>query len=143
LTLGAGLALLTAAAALPASADEAGMVLSNAWVRSVVPSRPAAGYFTLRNDTGKDRKIVSAASVDCGMLMLHLSRHNGSEHMEMVDSVDVPAGGSVSFAPGGYHLMCVQPGGRVKPGNIVRMTLTFDDGGTLTADFKVRNAKGE
>jgi len=61
----------------------------------------------------------------------------------MVDSVDVPAGGSVSFAPGGYHLMCVQPAERVKPGNIVQMTLTFDDGGTLTADFKVRNAKGE
>jgi copper(I)-binding protein len=141
LSLGAGLALL--AAALPASADEAGMVLSNAWVRSVVPSRPAAGYFTLRNETGKDHKIVSAASPDCGMLMLHLSKHEGGEHMVMADSVDVPAGGSVSFAPSGYHLMCVQPSVRVKPGNTVKMTLAFDDGGTLTADFKVRNAKGE
>jgi copper(I)-binding protein len=138
----AGVALL-AAAVLPASAGEPGMVLSDAWVRSVVPSRPAAGYFTLNNDTGKDRKIVSASSPDCGMLMLHLSEHNGSEHMAMVDSVDVPAHGSVSFAPGGYHLMCVKPDEQVKPGNSVQMTLTFDDGGVLTADFKVRNAKGE
>ena len=119
------------------------MVLSDAWMRSVIPSRPAAGYFMLKNETGKDRKIVSAASSDCGMLMLHLSKHEGGEHMAMVDSVEVPAGGSVSFAPGGYHLMCVKPSDRVKPGNAVKMTLTFDDGGTLTADFKVRNAKGE
>jgi copper(I)-binding protein len=128
---------------LPASADEAGMAISDAWVRSIVPSRPAAGYFTLKNETGKDRKIVSAASPDCGMLMLHRSEHNGSEHMAMVDSVDVPAGGSASFAPGGYHLMCVKPSERVKPGNTVKITLGFDDGGTLTADFKVRNARGE
>jgi hypothetical protein len=31
----------------------------------------------------------------------------------------------------------------VKPGNSVKMTLGFGDGGTLTADFPVRNAKGE
>jgi copper(I)-binding protein len=142
LTLAAILALLTGTA-IPASADEGGMTLSNAWVRSVVPSRPAAGYFTLKNETGKDHKIVSASSPDCGMLMLHRSEHNGGEHMVMVDSVDVPAGGSVSFAPGGYHLMCVKPGDGVKPGKSIRITLTFDDGGTLTADFKVRNAKGE
>jgi copper(I)-binding protein len=135
--------LILLVAALPASADEAGMTLSDAWVRSVVPSRPAAGYFTLTNKTGRDRRIVSAASPDCGMLMLHRSEHNGGEHMVMVDSVDVPAGGSVSFAPGGYHLMCVKPSGQVKPGNTVKMTLGFDNGGTLTADFKVRNAKGE
>jgi copper(I)-binding protein len=142
LPFAAGFALFTGMM-FPASADEAGMTISNAWVRSIVPSRPAAGYFTLKNTTGKDRKIVSAASSDCGMLMLHRSEHNGSEHMAMVDSVDVPAGASVSFAPGGYHLMCVKPGERVKPGNTVKMTLSFDDGGTLTADFKVRNAKGE
>ena len=54
LALGASLALL-AAAALPASADEAGVVLSDAWMRSVIPLRPAAGYFMLKNETGKDQ----------------------------------------------------------------------------------------
>ena len=124
LGLAAGLALVTAA---PATADEAGMALSHPWVRSIVPSRPASGYFTLRNDTSKDRKIVSASSPACGMLMLHLSKHEGGEHMATVDSVEVPAHGSISFEPGGT----------------VVMTPTFDDGGTLTADFPVRNAKGE
>src|SRR6185437_12096622 len=99
-------------------ADEAGMTLSKAWMRSLVPSRPAAGYFTLKNDTDKDRKIVSASSPDCGMLMLHLSkREGGQDKMAMVDSVDVPPRGSVSFKPGGYHLMCTGPSQRVKPGN--------------------------
>ncbi len=129
---------------MPAHAAEQGLTLSGAWVRSLVPSRPAAGYVTVKNDTDKDRKVVSASSPDCGMLMLHQSMHkNGVDKMMMVESVDVPAHGSVSFAPGGYHLMCMKPGDKVKPGNTIKMTLTFDDGGALTGDFRVRNAKGE
>jgi len=135
--LGAALAL---PALVPATANEAGMTLSHAWVRSVVPTRPAAGYFTLSNNTGEDRKIVSASSPACGMMMLHRSQGG---RMAMVDSADVPAHGSVSFEPGGYHLMCMKPGDQVKPGGMVKMTLTFDDGGTLTVDFPVRDAKGE
>ena len=136
LLLATGLAFASGAAL----ADEAGITLSGAWVRSVLPSRPAAAYFTLKNDTGRDRKIVSASSSACGMVMLHLSK---GDRMAMADSVEVPAHGSVAFTPGGYHLMCVKPGEQVKPGATVQMTLTFDDGGTLTASFPVRNAKGE
>lgn len=134
--------LLFGAAMFPAHAEEKGLSLSDAWIRSLVPSRPAAGYFTVKNNTDKVRKLVSASSSACGMLMMHYSRQ-GSGSMEMVDSVAVPAHGSVAFKPGGYHLMCMKPSDTVKPGNTARITLAFDDGGTLTADFPVRNAKGE
>ncbi len=44
------------------------------------------------------------------MLMLHQSSNKGGmSGMDMVDKVIVPAGGTVRFAPGGYHLMCENP----------------------------------
>jgi periplasmic copper chaperone A len=49
--------------------------------------------------------------------------------MVMVKSITIPAHGQVSFAEGGYHLMCMQP--KMKLGDKVGMTLTFGDGDNL------------
>jgi copper(I)-binding protein len=137
-------AVCAAAAVATAHADESGLSLSDGWVRSIMASRPAAGYFTLRNDGDKPHKLVAASSPGCGMLMIHRSKNeNGIDKMAMVDSVDVPPHQSVSFAPGGYHLMCMKPTEAVKPGKSVSITLTFDDGGTMTADFPVKSATGK
>jgi len=137
-------ALVAALAAVTtARAAEPGLTISDPWIRLVMPSRPAAGYFTLSNDTGKALALVGAASPDCGSLMLHRSLHQaGQERMVMVKSVPVPAHGSVKFAPGGYHLMCMSPSREVTPGHSVAVTLRFEDGATLTADFPVRGATG-
>lgn len=129
----------------PASADaaESTLKLSDAWMRVIVPSRPAAGYFKLMNNGDKTIDLTAAASPDCGKLMLHKSVHeNGVEKMMMVKSVPVPAHGSISFEPGGYHLMCMSPSANLKPGASTKVTLSFSDGGGLTADFPVKNATG-
>lgn len=104
-----------------------------------MPSRPAAGYFTLRNQ-GTEPLILSGASApDCGSLMLHKSVANGSmESMTMINQVSVPAHGSVSFAPGGYHLMCMQPSGPLlKRTGQETVTLRFSGGATLDASFAI------
>jgi periplasmic copper chaperone A len=125
-------------------AGEGGVALSVPWFRLVMPSLPAAGYFTLSNPTGEAHTLVGAESPGCGMLMLHRSiAHNGEERMAMVQNVAVPPHGEVSFAPGGYHLMCMSPSAEMRPGRSVSVTLRFADGGTLTATFPVRNATGK
>ncbi len=107
-----------------------------------MPSRPAAGYFVLSNQTDRTRTLVGAASPGCGALMLHRSLNsNGQERMEMVDSVPVPARGEVKFAPGGYHLMCMSP--TAARGGSVSVTLRFQDGSSLVASFPVRGATGD
>jgi periplasmic copper chaperone A len=127
-----------------AQAAEAGLSLSAPWFRLVTPSLPAAGYFTLSNLMATPRKLVGAASPACATLMLHQSiDQGGQERMVMVNSVPVPAQGKVSFAPGGYHLMCMSPTTAMRPGQSVPVTLRFADGGTLTARFPVRNATGK
>jgi copper(I)-binding protein len=127
-------------AAGPVVAQEAGLVLTDAYLQTVIPAVPAAGYFTLQNAGDTDRVLVGASSPGCGMLMLHQSRNNsGVEEMVAVDTITVQAHRNITFAPGGYHLMCMSPGDAVTPGGTVPVTLMFEDGGALTADFPVRS----
>ena len=144
-----GLLLLGALAAAiclagAAEADEPGLSIEKPWIRMSIPSRPAAGYFTLRNDSAETRALTGAQSPACGMLMLHRSVHEGGqERMIMVKDVPVPAHGAAIFSPGGYHLMCMSPTKAVTPGQSVPVTLKFDNGGTITASFPVRNMRGQ
>ena len=138
--IGAGLSAPTA----PARADEPGVTLSAPWMRLLIRARPAAGYFTLHNNTATARELTGASSPACGDLMLHQSMNmGGQDKMVMVSKVTVPAHGSISFSPGGYHLMCMQPAATMKVGGTVPVTLRFADGGTLQADFPVKGAHGQ
>lgn len=88
-------------------------------------------------------QLTGAASPGCGMLMMHQSKtENGVDSMASVKSVTVPAHGSVSFAPGGYHLMCMSPQATMVIGKSVPVTLTFADGKTVAADFPVTGPGG-
>ncbi len=132
-------------AAIPsAHARAEGLTLWGAWIRLVIPSRPAAGYFILRNGSDRARSLIGASSPACGRLMLHRSAtHNGADEMVRVDKVPVPAHARVQFAPRGYHLMCMQPSAELKPGQQVTVRLHFADGTTLAQPFKVRGATGD
>lgn len=142
----AWIALLAASvlATSPGNAAETGLSLSGGWIRFVIPSTPAAGYFTLTNATGKPQILTSASSPACGSLMMHRSvRKDDREEMDMVESVTVPAHGNLVFAPGSYHLMCVSPSKDVKIGAQVPVTLTFASGASLTDNFPVRGVGGK
>lgn len=140
LALAAG---LCAAPVIAAAAPQAA-VISHPWMRFLTPQIPAAGYFTLSNDSAKPLSLTAAASPDCGQLMLHHSvLVNGTARMEMVPSVVVPAHGAVAFSPGGYHLMCMSPTSAIAPGATVPVSLKFADGTSLSANFPVYGAKGK
>jgi copper(I)-binding protein len=126
-----------------ANAAQQGLILSGQWLRMVIPSRPAAGYFHLSNNSAKAHELVGASSDACGSLTLHESiSRGGVDRMIDVKSVAVPAHGSITFAPGGYHLMCLSPSPSVKRGSSITVTLRFADGGTLVSNFPVRGATG-
>jgi copper(I)-binding protein len=126
-----------------AHGEDNGLAVSDGWMRMIIPSRPAAGYFTLRNNGAKDRVLTGASSPACGTVMLHRSvTADGAEKMEMVDKVTVPAHGTLQFAPHGYHLMCMKPSPAMEPGKDVPVTLRFLDGSALTTAFKVKGASG-
>jgi copper(I)-binding protein len=126
----AGLVLLVISGTLSAgmlmAADEHGLEVSGAYMQTTIPSRPAAGYFNLKNNGDVDLVLVGASSPGCQSTMMHKS-----------ESV----GGMV--APGGFHLMCMSPAESMKLGSSVPVTLTFEGAISLTIDFPVRSAGGK
>ncbi len=138
--MAAGDAPPPAQAARPAG----GLLVQNGWWRALPGSIPAGGYFTLRNNGRQAVALTGASSPACGSIMLHQTTSSGGmAGMNHVMVVDVPPGGSASFAPGGYHLMCMAPGPTMKPGGAVPVTLIFQSGAKLTVNFAVRNAAGK
>jgi copper(I)-binding protein len=141
--------LALALLAVPASAHEAmpggaaPVAISDAWIRALPAGVPSGGYFTLRNTGDKPLRLTGASTPACGMLMLHKSElGQGMATMEDVAAIDIAAHGTLSFAPGGYHLMCMDAKPAIRPGNSVRVTLRFADGTQAQADFAVKNAAG-
>ena len=141
--LAARFAFGVAALALLAAAPAPDAAVRNGRIRVLLPSRPAGGYFDLDNHGASTLTLIGANSPGCGSLMLHRSlASGGTDRMESVDRVSVPAHGSLQFAPGGYHLMCMEPTSGLRPGGTIPVTLTFSGGGTLTGDFAVEGSHG-
>jgi len=149
------------------AAQAAGLSVSDAWIRFLTPEVPAGGYFRLRNTGDKPAVLTGARSTACGSLSLHQTilkrpmnaRAEGSMaggsmggdgmamdaptmQMRPVTSVAVPAGGQVSFMPGGYHLMCEHPSATLHPGGKVTITLRFAGGEAIAVTFAVRGPRG-
>ena len=132
------------ATVIVSAAKAADLTISGAWIRALPTSVPSGGYFTLHNGGGKAVILKGASSPACGMLMLHQSENmGGMTNMQDVASVDVPAGGTIEFSPGGYHLMCMDATSAIQPGKTVPVTLEFTDGTKVVSAFAVRTAAGK
>lgn len=116
----------------------------NAWIRLLPGELPAAGYLVLRNDADTPRKLVSVDSDDFDQVMLHQSMQaSGMSHMRHVMGIDIPAHGKATLAPGGYHLMLMQPKRVLEVGQTVTLVLHFADGATQSVAFEVKPANAD
>ncbi|WP_255209024.1 copper chaperone PCu(A)C [Paraburkholderia youngii] len=101
------IALPLVTASLTAFAASSGaMMVSDCWIRSMPGDEPSGGYFKLMNMGDKPVDLKGVSTEAFGMSMLHQTQTTGStSKMVMVDKVTVPANGTLTFAPGGYHVM--------------------------------------
>jgi copper(I)-binding protein len=102
---------------------------------------PAGAYVVLHNDGSAPVALTGASSPVYGEAMLHESSSTGGmSRMRTIDALPIPAHGTQTLAPGGYHLMLMDAKHPVQPGDTVRVTLKFGDGSTLPVDFIARPA---
>lgn len=100
-----------------------------------------AAYVTIENTAQKPLAITSASTEIANSVELHThitNPDNGVVQMKKLDKVIIPAGGVVTFAPGGKHLMLLGVTRSLSPGDTVDMTLTLEDGRTLPVNVTVR-----
>ena len=134
--LGASLGVWTSAAPVGPQIQA-----SQAWIRWLPADLPSGGYVTLRNLRNEPHTLTSASSPDFGAVSLHQTRNvHGVSQMSPVDSIVIAAHGTLQFAPGGYHMMLMQPTHALHPGDHVPIILGFADGTSLQVSFEVRAA---
>jgi len=133
------LGLAIAVFALPAVAQPP-VTVEDAWVRAAPPTATVTeGYLTLRNSTSGPLRVVHAESPQFERVEIHASMlHDGVAHMAPVAGVTVPARGSVALAPGGLHLMLIEPTLSLAEGGKMILTLDFEDGWSIEFDATVR-----
>ncbi|MFC0203120.1 copper chaperone PCu(A)C [Novosphingobium soli] len=98
-------------------------------VLPVVAGRPAAVYFTVRNDGAEPVTLAGVHVSGAGKAEMHQTS-GGS--MAAVASLPIAPGASVVFAPGGLHIMAFDLAETLKPGGTAELTLTFSDGDKLS-----------
>ena len=116
------------------------------WIRTMPATVPSSGYFTLKNDGDKPVTLTGIDTPAFGMAMMHETQTAGSTaKMVHVEAVDVPAHGTVTFRPKGYHVMLEEPRQPVAPGAKVPLRLHFADGATVsvTCDAKAPSYTGQ
>ena len=116
------------AALFVASTAQAQVEVKSAWVRATVPHQMGTGAF-MQLTAAKDTKLVAASSTLTPVVEIHEMRlQDNVMKMRQVDAVELPAGRTVDFEPGGYHVMLMELKEQVKEGTTVPLTLLFEDG---------------
>ncbi|MCA3692634.1 copper chaperone PCu(A)C [Aquidulcibacter sp.] len=110
----------------------------NAKLRTPMAGRPSAGYLSIENSGPKADRLVSISSPDFARVEMHDTlSEGGMKKMVKLDGVDIAAGSTLEFTPGGKHLMLFEPTKQLKNGDSVKMTLTFAQLGPMEANFVV------
>jgi hypothetical protein len=115
--------------------------ITDCWIRSMPGSIPSGAYFTVKNMSDHPVDLISVRSSAFGMAMLHQTRTMGStSKMVMVDKATVPAQGTLSFAPGGYHVMLEEPKAHLEIGSSTSLTFEFGEAQEISSPCLIKPA---
>jgi copper(I)-binding protein len=129
-----------AALALVAAACSGGkgIEVADAWTRSPMEDVGAV-YFTVSNDGDSADALIGVSADVAGRAEIHETvMEGGQAQMRPVDSVEIPAGGEMSFEPGGYHVMLFELAEPLVEGDTISVTLAFEEAGEIEVDAEVR-----
>ena len=118
------------------------LLVDSAFVRlSAAPRGPAAGYFTVHGGPTTDRLMEVSSPMVIRIEMHDSMIKGGMSTMKPIDGgVEIPAGGTVEFKPGGRHLMMfyINPG--MLPPRTLQMNFSFASGERIMVDAKILRA---
>ena len=106
---------------------QAQVKVSDAWVRATVAQQKATGAFMQLNSP-QDTRLIEIQTTSASTAELH--------QMEMVDNVmkmrevnglDLTANKTVELKPGGYHVMLMGLNAQAKVGDVIPLTLIFEN----------------
>ncbi len=114
--------------------------IRNPWIKNLPPSVPLrAGYMTIHNSQTHAIVIVSIRSEAFARIEIHRSiEQDGMMSMVTMPNIRIEAGASVQLAPGGLHLMMMNPYQPTRVGDIVNATIILEDGSEHSLKMQVK-----
>jgi len=114
--------------------------VSDAWVQAMPPSQTTtAAYMVISNNSQKEAILESASSDIAGATEIHqMSDMNGMMNMAMVSNIHIPALGKVTLNPEGFHIMLINLKKPVDKGDLVPITLHFQDGSSVIVNAQAK-----
>ena len=137
-------ALIAATLAVPAFATPAlaaDIQVQDAYVRtSSAMATSGAAFMVIQNASSTPDRLIDAQSPVADKVELHTHKENAQGVMQMIhvaEGFDLPAGGAITMARGGHHVMFLGPKQSLKQGDIVPVTLVFEKAGPVQIDIPV------
>ncbi len=134
-----------AACLLPriASAHDAAagaLTVRHPWARATAGNaKTGALYLTVTNGGAEADRLLGVSTEVAAKCELHVSEAGGDMMtMRMVDSLEIPAGQTVSLAPQGSHVMLMGLKAPLQKGTTFPATLRFEKAGEVAVDVTVQ-----
>lgn len=135
--------LVAAFLAMPAQAEDVtagSLKISAAWARATPKGAPVGGgYMTITNTGSAPDRLAGGSSDISKRFEFHeMSMDNGVMKMRaVVTGVEIKPGETITFKPGGYHVMFVGLNKPLEQGQHIKATLEFEKAGKVAVDFTV------
>lgn len=98
-----------------------------------------AAFFLLANNTEENDRLISAHTDVAEKTEIHTHEEDeGTMKMRAVESIDVPVGNVIGFAPNGHHIMLMGLKHPLNEGDEVKLTLTFETAGDVETTVMVK-----
>ena len=118
--------------------------VSDVWVRlPAAKNRPGGAYF--RMEAGSEgTRLLGVSSPGVRWIELHETSMAGDKaKMKQRKEIEFPSRGELVFEPGGRHAMLFGINARVKPGDRIPLTFSFNVAPPVTVEAEVRGPADE
>jgi copper(I)-binding protein len=122
------------------SGASAAPTIGQAWARSAPAGGNSAAYLTITGASGQADALLSASSPAADTVQLHevSTDTSGMTGMHPIARLDIPAGGTVTLEPGGYHLMIMGLKSELAVGGTIEVDLVFEHAGKVAVQAEIR-----
>ncbi len=141
LFLAACLLIASAGVVIAHGYDVGSLSIGHPWTRPTPAGAPnGGGYMTITNKGSADDRLVGGRTPAATRVEIHeMSMDGGVMRMrKLAGGLALPAGETVTLAPGGYHVMFIGLKAPFRAGDSVPVTLDFQKAGSVTVEFRVQ-----
>lgn len=135
------LCALAVALLLAPCAARADIVLDHPWAQATPPKALVArAYVKITNSSDETAHLIGVRTDAAGSAEIAGIRIlQNVPNLRRLFNIDIPAGRSIVFAPGGYHILLRNLKKPLVAGDKVNIDLLFEDAGDVSGVFTVEN----